>query len=135
MKTQTLNDFEWDLECSKISSVISCELAGVVLSLAKFAVALSGSQPVRENKQWVFRPNNFVAFLIQPRKGNVKVSVYGSKSQFGNAGSLILKKGRENCWTSFAVERPTQLANAATCIQTAFDLSNFQKRGHRVKLV
>ncbi|MDP2997765.1 MAG: hypothetical protein Q8N47_09770 [Bryobacterales bacterium] len=47
-------------------------------ALARFAESLSpGGQFGKENRAWIYRPNNFVAFQVQSKKGGILLTLRG----------------------------------------------------------
>jgi len=78
------------------------------------------------SRQHVSSPN-VVAFRIVPRKGLVRMRVYGHPYKFENQPDLPLKPYRYS-YSECALSSPAQLSAAARYIKQAAD---FKRRGRR----
>src|SRR5229473_3417027 len=55
----------------------------IAIALSRFAESLDPKgQFVKEGRKWIYRPNNFVAFEVQPRKQGIMLTLYGFPAKF-----------------------------------------------------
>ena len=110
------------------------EATGVALS--RFAESLApGGTFVKQGRKWIYRPNNFVTFEVQPRASGIVITLRGGPEQFraraeafGFKDEYVKNLNRERAaYSRYPVRNPGQLLAAAQFIRWAFDNSN--KRG------
>ena len=59
------------------------KLTAIGLALAQFAASLTQGEFIHEEKKWVYRTANFIAFTIQyARAKNITLSLYGNWRDF-----------------------------------------------------
>ena len=91
-----------------------------------FIFALERGNFVKEDKQWVYRPENFVTLDIHSQfRHNVTICLRGNPHEFAELPHLPLKRAR-NGYSRCKVEDVLQLDAALSYIRTAHEL---RKRG------
>ena len=108
----------------------------IAIALSRFAETLApGGQFVKENRKWIYRPNNFVTFEVQPRKRGVLLTLRGGPEQFksraeafGLQEEWVKRLDRDRAaYSRYPVRNPGQLLPAAQFIKWAFDNSKKRK--------
>jgi hypothetical protein len=108
----------------------------IAVALSRFAESLLPGQFVREGQRWVYRPNNFVTFQVQPRKAGVLLTLRGYPAAFRERAEAFGLKdehvnglGRDrSSYSRYPVRKPGQLLAAAQFIKWAYDNSKPTKK-------
>ena len=105
------------------------ELTSVGRALVQFTMSLTNGRFVREQKTWVYRPPNFVAFRVQhARAQTIALSLCGNWRTFEEEPVLRLSGGRNPMWVRCTIDSPRQLAAASYYIEHAFKVHSQSPR-------
>jgi hypothetical protein len=95
-----------------------------VAALIEYALAKSPGATIvyKYDRRWLFEPN-FLEIKIQPRKGNVVLSLRGRPSEYAACGlELKLLTGRAGAYTRVELDASDQLRDACVCVDRAIEL-------------
>ena len=103
----------------------------IAITLSRYAESLApGGEFIKEGRKWIYRPNNFVTFEVQPRKAGILITMRGGPEQFrprAEAHGLLIEYGNldrdRSAYSRYPVRNPGQLLAAAQFIKWAFDNS------------
>ncbi|MDD5544696.1 MAG: hypothetical protein PHX83_16135 [Acidobacteriia bacterium] len=109
----------------------------IAIALSQFAVSLQpDGEFVQRGRRWIFHPNNFVAFEVQPRKARVVLTLCGSPAAFRERSEAfglkdeyvkVLERDRPS-YSRYPVGSPRQLLAASQFIKWAYDNSKPRKK-------
>jgi hypothetical protein len=109
----------------------------IAIALSRFARSLQpGGQFVLEGHRWIYRPNNFVTFEVQPRKAGVLLTLCGPPAAFRERAEAFglkdeyvnrLDRSRSS-YSRYPVRNSGQLLAAAQFIKWAYDNSKPRKK-------
>lgn len=99
------------------------------ITLAEYAKHLSGSDPIWENEQWVFRPKNFVTFRVQhKRKTGLTLYLRGYASEHASLNGKRTVVNSVPGYSKIIIDRFDQVPEAMFAVCRAHQL---YERGSR----
>jgi hypothetical protein len=110
------------------------EMAPIAIALSRFAESLSpggGFKKKEGDRKWIYRPNNFVTFEVQPRKRGILLTLRGSLPYYKDRSETFPELREEYInrlesgpweYCSYPVRSPSQLLAAAQFIKWAFEV-------------
>jgi hypothetical protein len=106
----------------EVSKNLPRKWEALAVTLLEYARHISRSQPVWENEQWVFRPENFVTFRIQhKRKHGLTLYLRGTEDEFPNLPNKTVVNSVPG-YSKIIVDRFEQAPEALLAICRAYDL-------------
>jgi hypothetical protein len=102
----------------------------IAMALSRYAQSLApGGEFKKAGRKWIYRPNNFVTFEVQPRKAGILLTMRGVPGQFreraeafGLRDEYVKRLDRDRAaYSRYPVRAPDQLLAAAQFIKWAFD--------------
>jgi hypothetical protein len=112
-------------------------MEAVAVAPSRFVESLAPSgRFVQENKRWVYRPNNFVTFQVQPKVVGILITLIGRPDQFRERAEAFGFKKEEylkrldpdrGAYSRYQIKTPDQLLPAAQFIKWAFENSKKSK--------
>jgi hypothetical protein len=112
-------------------------MSAIAIALSQYAESLAPSgRFISKGRRWVYDPNNFVTFEVQPRKKGVVVTLQGTMGHFreraeafGHKDEYVenLEPDRSGYYCRYPVRNAKQILAAAQFIKWAFENSKKSK--------